>query len=347
MGKMIDATTKFKAEVKELVGDEYSVLGEYVLSNVRIEMRHNKCGFVYPVRPSNFKNGRRCPKCAGKQRRTHEQFVEELSQKYGDEFEIMVKFEKLSKQIKVLHKTCGKTFEAKPSTLLSSGKCKRCEGGHSMTHQEFVDRVFELSGDEYEVLSEYKGTKEKITLRHKVCGREATKQAGNFLQGHRCRYCNGTALKHHEEFVKEVYEAVGDEYSVLGQYQSAREEIRMRHNKCGWEYDVTPNKFNQGRRCPSCSSSYVTPLNCLATLFPKIAEEWHPTKNGDLTPNDITSKNERMVWWKCKKASCKHEWQTRVSSRTGVNQTKCPKCAGSIASETNCLPIKYPDAMKF
>ena len=27
--------------------------------------------------------------------------------------------------------------------------------------------------------------------------------------------------------------------------------------------------------------------NDLATLFPEIAAEWHPTKNGELSPNDV------------------------------------------------------------
>ena len=39
--------------------------------------------------------------------------------------------------------------------------------------------------------------------------------------------------------------------------------------------------------------------NSLALKNPKIANEWHPVKNGDLTPNDIAASSNIKVWWKC------------------------------------------------
>lgn len=339
-------TKTFKQEVFDLVGDEYEVIGEYVNSTTDIRLRH-KCGFEYDVRPANFKIGRRCPKCEGIYKRTPEEYRKEVEEKYGEEYTLESEFTKLTDYVTVKHSKCGKEDRVTARTFLNGYECRHCYGGYSLSHSEFVKKMYELVGDEYTVMTEYKGVGHPITLRHNVCGREDTKNAGNFLYGCRCRYCNGTAQKTHEEFIEEVESLVGDEYTVLGHYEVARKEILMRHNKCGWEYEVTPNKFLQGRRCPSCGSAYLTPLNSLAALYPEIAKEWHPTKNGDLTPEGVTSKNERMVWWKCKKKSCGHEWETRVSSRTGNNQTNCPKCAGSIASETNCLPALYPETMKY
>ena len=50
----------------------------------------------------------------------------------------------------------------------------------------------------------------------------------------------------------------------------------------------------------------------LKKINPKLAREWHPTKNGNLTPKDITSFKNKKVWWKCTNG---HEWQTFVYSR--------------------------------
>lgn len=36
-----------------------------------------------------------------------------------------------------------------------------------------------------------------------------------------------------EEFKKLVYDLVGDEYTVLGEYTTTLTKIQMRHNKCG------------------------------------------------------------------------------------------------------------------
>ena len=40
------------------------------------------------------------------------------------------------------------------------------------------------------------------------------------------------------------------------------------------------------------------PDNSLATVEPDIAAEWHPTKNGDLTPDDVVFGTYRKVWWR-------------------------------------------------
>ena len=49
--------------------------------------------------------------------------------------------------------------------------------------------------------------------------------------------------------------------------------------------------------------------------FPELIKEWHPTKNGELKPEEVTSGSNKKVWWKCEKG-LEHEWQTTVNSRT-------------------------------
>jgi len=59
--------------------------------------------------------------------------------------------------------------------------------------------------------------------------------------------------KTHEQFIKEISDLVNNEYTVLDKYINSSTKIRIKHNKCGKVYLVTPNKFLQGRRCPRCS----------------------------------------------------------------------------------------------
>lgn len=79
---------------------------------------------------------------------------------------------------------------------------------------------------------------------------------------------------------------------------------------------------NQG--CPVCSGKKVVQSNSLEILHPKIAKQWHPTKNGKLVPSAVTETSGRKVWWKCDKSE-DHEWQTTVASRTSEG-TNCPYC---------------------
>ena len=39
----------------------------------------------------------------------------------------------------------------------------------------------------------------------------------------------------------------------------------------------------------------------LAETHPEIAKQWHPTKNGSLTPFDLSIGSGKLVWWKCAK----------------------------------------------
>ena len=58
--------------------------------------------------------------------------------------------------------------------------------------------------------------------------------------------------------------------------------------------------------------------------YPNIAKEWHPSLNGEQTPNGIAAKSGKKVWWKC--SVCGNEWQATVSNRTKQG-AGCPECA--------------------
>ena len=78
-----------------------------------------------------------------------------------------------------------------------------------------------------------------------------------------------------------------------------------------------------GTSCPYCSGRRVGRDNNLLHLFPGVAKEWHPTKNLELTPRDVTSKSDRSVWWRCPNG---HSYKSVVKNRT-LNGSKCPKCS--------------------
>ena len=52
----------------------------------------------------------------------------------------------------------------------------------------------------------------------------------------------------------------------------------------------------------------------LAEKHPELTKQWHPTKNGELTPNDVTFGSNKKVWWKCDKAE-DHEWKASLKNR--------------------------------
>ena len=58
--------------------------------------------------------------------------------------------------------------------------------------------------------------------------------------------------KTNEQFKNEVFDLVGDEYVFLDSYVNSKVKLRVKHNKCGNVYEVSPNAFLKGNRCPVC-----------------------------------------------------------------------------------------------
>lgn len=96
-----------------------------------------------------------------------------------------------------------------------------------------------------------------------------------------------------------------------------------------------------GCGCPVCANRSVRPgENDLATAYPEAAAQWHPTRNGSLTPRDVLPGAQRRVWWQCERG---HEWQARISART-YGGSGCPYCAGKrVAAGENELASAYPE----
>ena len=80
--------------------------------------------------------------------------------------------------------------------------------------------------------------------------------------------------------------------------------------------------------CPCCANRKLSVTNCLATLRPDLAREWHPTLNGSLTPQTLVAFSHKRVWWKCRAAG--HSWSTAVRDRAKPDGRGCPACLRSV-----------------
>ena len=109
----------------------------------------------------------------------------------------------------------------------------------------------------------------------------------------------------------------------------------------------TPVAMTRKRR----DGSYPRCLVCITLAFhnPEIAKQWHPTKNGDLTVDDISYGSNKIVWWKCNSLECPdaevggYEWEDKISDRTGSKGNRCRACSGKALTDKNRLSMTYPD----
>lgn len=112
-----------------------------------------------------------------------------------------------------------------------------------------------------------------------------------------------------------------------------------------WQVSIdSRTRYKTG--CPICSGRIAEiGVNDLCTTHPTIAAEWHPTKNGDLIPQQFKVGSNQQIWWKCAKG---HEWKTTIQHR---QQTGCPECAKetftSFPEQTILFYVKntFPDVI--
>ena len=95
--------------------------------------------------------------------------------------------------------------------------------------------------------------------------------------------------------------------------------------------------------CPYCAGTKVLAgFNDLAFKNESLALEWHPTKNTDLLPTQVTASSKTIVWWL---GRCGHEWEAEVGSRNSGRG--CRYCSGNaVLKGFNDIATTHPQIAK-
>lgn len=109
--------------------------------------------------------------------------------------------------------------------------------------------------------------------------------------------------------------------------RASKRKVWWFDQRCGHSWRSTVSHISVQRQgCAVCAGKVILiGFNDLGTTCPAVAAEWHPIKNGALTPQDVTRGSGKKVWWLGSR--CGHEWDALVSNRTRRN-SKCPICDG-------------------
>jgi hypothetical protein len=133
-------------------------------------------------------------------------------------------------------------------------------------------------------------------------------------------------------------------------------DVAMSSNKKYWfQCDVCTHDFNSSlakisgsnRWCPYCSQKICNKEECthcynksFASYENKTANGklkvdcWHSTKNGGLTPRDVSKGTKKKYWFQCD--VCDHDFNSQLASISGLNSW-CPYCpAQKLCDEEEC-----------
>lgn len=255
---------EFVNEVFALTNGAYEVLSEYKNAITKVRFIHHciSCNnFRFEMTPNDFLMGKRCSKCSGVYRRTHKEFVSEVESIFGkDTYEFLGSFKNIKSPITTKHLKCGYTWNPIASILIDKKKskppCPYCNWGSKILNTDsFKDLIFNIVKNEYEVLGEYINSDTKVKMRHVTCGHIYDVSPYCFIHmNNRCPNCFGGVRKTQNEFEEKIYEIVGDEYIVLGNYINYHTKILMKHNidGCNRIFEVSPSSFIRGNTRCSC-----------------------------------------------------------------------------------------------
>ena len=166
--------------------------------------------------------------------------------------------------------------------------------------------------------------------------------------GHGCPVCGGQKVLKGVNDLATRFPALAAEWHPTKNGELTPDLVFPNSTKTVWwrcgeghEWQATVNGRAKGGGCPVCAGrKLMAGENDLAATDPALAAEWHPTKNGSLTPAEVFPGSRKRVWWQCAEG---HEWQASIASRA-KSGSGCPVCAGKkLQPGVNDLASCAPD----
>lgn len=185
-----------------------------------------------------------------------EVFAKEVFEVWGNSVTLLTPYVKGTEKVHVRYNDCGHDDWKSPNKLLNGQGCSLCRykklsKKKTKTTEDYINDLKKY-GRNIEVLSDYTGVSEKITVKNLDCGHVYSARAGNILKGSGCPVCHG--MKNTNIFAQQLEDKYPREYTVLGEYINNRTPILVRH-KCGHEWEVIPKDILRQFRCPACNKS--------------------------------------------------------------------------------------------
>lgn len=291
MGKR-KTNEEFVKEVYNLVSDNFIFLEEYKGSGTKIKCRHNICNYEWGIRPNDFLNGKRCPSCYGNNKKTNEEFAENIREVWGQTLSIIGEYKGNNTPILVVHNSCGYEWEPQAGSLLrkkikiKGGGCPLCSKKNKWDNNRLTKTIKDKKLT-YDIIGEVKGVDYPVLIRNTKCGHEFSITPWNFSNNDECRIC----IDPEEVFFKKFK----NKFDIKCKKENNKIDVLCL--TCGYvNSDMNISGFNYSNGyCPRCSNKeqindkeYVKRLN---EKFPHIKriEPYKGQRKSILHYNTITN----------------------------------------------------------
>lgn len=133
---------------------------------------------------------------------------------------------------------------------------------YNKNFNKYKEKLFNAVGNEYVLLDvSKKNNHVYMILKHTVCNTVFDIEVNHFFsRNQRCKnkQCisekkSAACMKSLSKLKEEIFNLVGDEYEIIGDYTGTNNNAVFYHKMCGNTFEKTPHNFLQGgQRCPHC-----------------------------------------------------------------------------------------------
>ena len=264
----------------EIINPKIEVLGLYKKHNSKIPVRCKICEYEWSPTAGSLLAGHGCPKCVGKARITHDEFLRRLAL-CNPKVEVLGNYQSLKEPVLVRCKTCGHEWKGNPKNLLNGSGCgicsstfqqthdahivsntkalSECQDGHYKKTQEAFICELAVKAPTIEALSQYQNAHKRIKVRCRICGYEWLSSPHNLLNGYGCPICVLAGTSRVERFLFECFCAVFGKDNVVSRDTSSigteldivipRVKLAVEYGAWYWHKDKIEKDRNKRKAC--------------------------------------------------------------------------------------------------
>ncbi len=273
------------------INKDVEVIGIYSGTHKPIEVRCKKCGYIWKATPHNLLQGSGCIVCAGKKKKTQEDFICNL-QAVNKHILVIGKYISTECPVQVRCLKCGYEWKARPHNLLAGSGCPECAnvktGERTRKTQTEFEKELLLANPYIKVIGKYENIGTPLLVQCKRCRHQWLASPGNLLRGSDCPNCLKFLKTSFPEqalffYIKEVYPKTINGYKDIFDDNKMELDIFIPEIKTGIEYDGAT--WHRGKKANLREAKKYSICKEKGVRLIRIKEHTNQEKDADIVIN--------------------------------------------------------------
>ncbi len=195
--------SEWQSESNTIHNNEFEILDDPKNGQDNVRILHKKCGNILLTRLNNHLK-RYCKYCSNKNKKTKEEWQNLSNLIHNNEFEILNDVKSSKEKVNILHRKCGSFLLMTMNNHINhKNGCKKCSKNSLKDNTYWINKSYEIWGDDYSILENVNNVNKKVIIRHNICKRTHLKSMNSFIHNKRgCPYCSILNKKYAENYIE-------------------------------------------------------------------------------------------------------------------------------------------------